>query len=184
MQETIKNLEEKIIKNKGEGTIPETDEEDEKNNKSGAKKGDTGQKTTKPQTKKFTPIPAVDKSNPYLTSSFDAFPTKNVSMTKSFKGHLMPISSIAVHPRKSFIATASDDRTWKIWGVPNGELIMSGEGHSDWVSGLSFDPQGTHLATCSGDSTVKVWDFVKVKCAATFKDHIHPVWDIDFHHSG
>lgn len=190
LNQTIQNLEDRFNINKeGEPVNPkdnqnESGQSKNKKDKDGTKEVNKKTSTKKPTIQKWTPIPTADKSNPYLTTSFDQFPTKNVSLTKSFKGHLMPISSIAVHPRKSFIATGSDDRTWKIWGVPNGELIMSGEGHSDWVSGLSFDPQGTHLATCSGDSTVKVWDFVKVSCAATFKDHIHPVWDIDFHHSG
>ena len=85
---------------------------------------------------------------------------------------MMPVSSIAVHPKKSFIATASDDLTWKIWGVPNGELIMSGEGHKDWISDIDFNPNGIHLSTCSGDGTVKVWDFVNVECTSTFIDHI------------
>ena len=193
LNQTIKSMQEKYDKNKdvdGQGGDQKgaKDEDGKKSvKKSGTKfdaKGAGAGKTTRKNPRKFTPIPSNDKPNPYLTTSFDPFPTKNVSMTKSFKGHLMPISAIAVHPRKSFIATASDDLTWKIWGIPNGELIMSGEGHKDWVSGIDFDPNGTRLATCSGDSMVKVWDFVKVKCAATFKDHIHPVWSISYHHTG
>jgi WD40 repeat protein len=50
----------------------------------------------------------------------------------------------------------SDDTTWKLWSVPDCELIMSGEGHRDWVSGVDFHPHGTHLVTSSGDTTVKV----------------------------
>ena len=38
----------------------------------------------------------------------------------------MAISNIAIHPKKSILATASDDYTWKIWTLPAGELIMSG----------------------------------------------------------
>jgi len=167
LNQTIKSMQQKFEKTK-EGEEGEDKEMDGgKSTKKSTKKGGTGGTRKKP--KKFTPIPAGDKSNPYLTTTFDPFPTKNVTMTKSFKGHMMPISAIAVHPRKSFIATASDDLTWKIWSIPNVELIMSGEGHKDWVSGIDFDPHGTRLATCSGDSLVKVWDFVKVKC---------------YHHSG
>jgi WD40 repeat protein len=57
---------------------------------------------------------------------------------------MMAISTMAIHPRKPFLATASDDLTWKIWSIPNGELIMSGEGHKDWVSGIDFHPRGCH----------------------------------------
>jgi WD40 repeat protein len=64
---------------------------------------------------------------------------------------MMGVSKVIIHPRKSIVATASDDYTWKVWTVPNGELIMSGEGHKDWISGLAFHPKGTHLCTSSGD---------------------------------
>ncbi|CAN0595248.1 unnamed protein product, partial [Ectocarpus sp. 12 AP-2014] len=43
------------------------------------------------------------------------------------------------------VATVSDDETWKVWSVPNCDLLMSGEGHRDWVSGVAFHPHGTML---------------------------------------
>jgi len=52
----------------------------------------------------------------------------------------MRLSSVALHPAKQVLATASDDRTWKLWGLPNGELILTGHGHSDWVAGCDFHP--------------------------------------------
>ena len=48
--------------------------------------------------------------------------------------------SVALHPEKQVLATASDDRTWKLWSIPSGELILTGHGHSDWVSGCDFHP--------------------------------------------
>jgi len=50
------------------------------------------------------------------------------------------VYSVALHPDKQILATASDDRTWKLWGLPNGELILTGHGHSDWVAGCDFHP--------------------------------------------
>ena len=97
---------------------------------------------------------------------------------KRFKGHKSAITQMSMHPKKSIVATASDDKTWQIRTLPHGELIMSGEGHKDWVANLDFHPKGTHLATCSGDSTVKIWDFLKAACITTFDSHIHPVWAV------
>jgi WD40 repeat protein len=103
--------------------------------------------------------------------------TKIILLTKLLKvkflitGHMMSIPSIALHPRKSILATASDDYTWKIWTIPQGDLIMSGEGHKDWVSGIAFHPRGSHLATSSGDCTIKIWDFMNASCSHTFKEH-------------
>jgi WD40 repeat protein len=129
-------------------------------------------KQSKQAAVKFTPIPLEDRPNPYLQQTIEALNYKNPSLQKTFKGHMMAVSALALHPRKSIIATASDDFTWKIWTIPNGELIMSGEGHKDWVSGVAFHPKGSHLATSSGDSTVKIWDFINAGCMATFREHI------------
>lgn len=65
-------------------------------------------------------------------------------------------------PPQAIVATVSDDETWKVWSVPDCDLLMSGEGHRDWVSGVDFHPHGTMLATGAGDSTVKVWDILQV----------------------
>merc|ERR1711988_1191866 len=113
--------------------------------------------------------------NPYADLEFDPPPVERFQLRKTFRGHLNSVSSAAFHPRKPIIATVSDDQTWKLWSVPDCDLIMSGEGHRDWMSGVDFHPQGTHLVTSSGDKTVKVWDFAQASCAATFSDHTQPV---------
>lgn len=48
----------------------------------------------------------------------------------------MGVTSLCYNPKKAIVATGSDDTTWKLWTVPNGDLIMSGEGHLDWIGGL------------------------------------------------
>jgi hypothetical protein len=45
------------------------------------------------------------------------------------QGHLLSVASLAVHPTKPIVVTASDDKTWKMWHMPAGDLIMCGEGH-------------------------------------------------------
>jgi len=122
--------------------------------------------------------------NPYADLEFDAPRVDSFQLKKAFKAHLNSVSALAFHPRKPVLATVSDDETWKIWSVPNGDAVMSGEGHKDWVSGVDFHPSGTHLATSSGDSTVKLWDFQRASCAHTFTDHTQSVWGVSFHHTG
>lgn len=123
-------------------------------------------------------------ANPFAAMDFPAAEVEHFSLKRSFKGHLNALAAMAFHPRRNIIATVSDDETWKIWSLPNCDLIMSGEGHRNWVAGVCFHPQGSCLATASGDSTVKLWDFKQAACSATFSDHTQAVWDVAFHHLG
>lgn len=115
-------------------------------------------------------IPKQDRPNPWLSDILEPV-SSHLSSQKTFKGHLMGVTSLAYNPKKEILATGSDDTTWKLWSIPNGDLIMSGEGHLDWIGGLEFHPRGNLLATASGDGTVKIWDFVNACCAQTFAEH-------------
>ena len=99
--------------------------------------------------------------------------------------HQKGIGGFSLHLRKQIIATASDDCTWKIWNMENGENIMTGEGHKDWICGIDFHPAGSHLVTSGADKAVKVWDFVNSTIAHTFANvHTGPVWKTKFHDTG
>ena len=87
--------------------------------------------------KEPTPIPD-EIMNPHLDKRYDPL---NLSLTvlRSRKGHMLSVSSVAVSPKKDIFATSSDDSTWKLWTLPQGDLIMCGEGHqvlSDAIVGL------------------------------------------------
>jgi hypothetical protein len=125
-----------------------------------------------------------DRENPYLNLQFEPQRADKYELRKTFKAHIAPISALALHPKKSIVATASDDHTWKMWSIPNGELILTGEGHKSWVSCIDFHPKAATLATSSGDGTVKLWDFAKSKCVATLSDHAQAVWGVAYHDSG
>lgn len=123
-------------------------------------------------------------TNPYQELDFDPATAEGFRTFKTAKGHVNSISSVAFHPKKPIFATASDDETWRLWTLPDCELVMSGEGHTSWLSGVHFHPHGSHLATSSGDSTVKIWEFAQAKCTHTFSDHTQPVWGCEFHFAG
>ncbi|CAE8585304.1 unnamed protein product, partial [Polarella glacialis] len=130
------------------------------------------------------PWPSEDRTNPYVNSSFEAARVSDLKKTQQFKGHNGAISRIAFHPKIPVVATACDDHTWKMWSMPEGQLVLSGEGHTDWVSGVAFHPRGSLVATTSGDSTVKIWDVAKERCKHTLTDHCQPTWACAFHDLG
>ncbi|TPX65192.1 hypothetical protein SpCBS45565_g05353 [Spizellomyces sp. 'palustris'] len=116
-------------------------------------------------------LPLEDRPNPYANVDLPVAKCDRLRQIHVVKGHDMAISSVKFHPKKMILATVSDDRTWKMWAFPSGELIMSGSGHKDWVAECDFHPRGAHLATASGDGTIKIWDFGKGSVTSTLSDH-------------
>ncbi|XP_069589509.1 sperm-associated antigen 16 protein isoform X1 [Ranitomeya imitator] len=137
---------------------------------------------------KDSEFPPDNRVNPLLAQikgkSNHLLKTSGYSLSNTLKSHELAVSCLALHPRKEILVTASDDRLWKMWSIPSGEIIMTGEGHSDWLSGCCFHPNGTKLATCSGDSTVRIWDFAKSECILTLEGHTHAVWGCSWHTCG
>ncbi|XP_056586134.1 sperm-associated antigen 16 protein [Triplophysa dalaica] len=137
---------------------------------------------------KDSEFPASTRVNPYLPqiTTLSSLNTKssNFSLSKSFKAHTMAVSFLALHPRKMIVASSSDDQLWRLWGIPSGEMVMTGEGHTDWLSSCSFHPSGGLLGTTSGDTTVKIWDFAQGRCVLSLEGHIHATWSCSFHSCG
>ncbi|EKG02792.1 hypothetical protein TCSYLVIO_006172 [Trypanosoma cruzi] len=102
----------------------------------------------------------------------------------SFKAHSMPVTRVAMHPEKPAVASSSDDGSWRLSALPQGELVMSGDGHKSWISSVAMHPTGTMVATASGDKTVKLWDFATNSCKLTLKGHCDSVWCLDFQETG
>ena len=128
-------------------------------------------------------IPLTDPENP-AHNEMPEIMNASLTLQKTFKGHLMGVTGLSYNASKHILATASDDSTWKLWSIPNGELIMSGEGHQDWLGGCCFHPTNQFIATCSGDGEVKIWDIINACCAVTFREHPQAAWNVDYHHTG
>ncbi|XP_042192511.1 sperm-associated antigen 16 protein isoform X2 [Callorhinchus milii] len=146
------------------------------------------QKTVEQKHSKDSEFPRDTRVNPYLAQMKrkpnNLLRSGECRMTKTLKLHELAVSCLSLHPRKEILVTGSDDRLWKMWSIPNGDIIMTGEGHADWLSGCSFHPSGNLLATVSGDSTVKIWNFLKTDCLLTFKGHLSSIWGCSWHTCG
>jgi WD40 repeat protein len=63
---------------------------------------------------------------------------------------------VAFSPDGKRLATASLDKTAKVWDVSSGQESLTLTGHTDGLRGVSFSPDGKRLATASADGTVRV----------------------------
>jgi WD40 repeat protein len=73
-------------------------------------------------------------------------------------GHTGPVNSVAWHPDRTRLASASDDQTVRIWDVATGESLLTLRGHVGPVNSVVFSPDGTQLASAGEDRIVRIWD--------------------------
>ncbi|XP_043851943.1 sperm-associated antigen 16 protein [Dromiciops gliroides] len=130
------------------------------------------------------PINIQPNPNLYFYKENICPPKIEYKLSNIFRLHELPVSCVAIHPRKEILVSCSEDHHWKMVGIPKGNVILTGCGHTDWLSGCCFHPSGTKLATSSGDTTVKLWDLVKGDCILTLGGHSHAVWSCTWHSCG
>ncbi|EJU00666.1 miller-Dieker lissencephaly protein [Dacryopinax primogenitus] len=73
----------------------------------------------------------------------------------------------------AYLATASRDKSIKLWDVSSGQLLRTFGGHDNWVRALVFHPNGKYLLSGSDDKTLRVWDLKTGRCARTVEAHSH-----------
>jgi cytochrome c len=72
------------------------------------------------------------------------------------KGHTAPIVALAVSPDGATLASASWDRTVRLWPLNGGEPRVL-DGHNQNVNGVAFTPDGRALVSAGYDATVRIW---------------------------
>jgi WD40 repeat protein len=64
----------------------------------------------------------------------------------------------AFSPDGRLLATASRDRTVRLWQVANGQEVHQLAGHTGSMMACAFSPDGRLLATASTDGTARLWE--------------------------
>jgi len=99
-------------------------------------------------------------------------------------GHNAEVWGLAYNPDGTRIATASEDKTAKIWDARTGRELHTLVGHTDAVSRVAFSPDGSRMATTSNDHTARVWDTATGQLVMTLAGHTGWVYRVAYSPDG
>jgi len=112
--------------------------------------------------KNHTPVKS-STTHPEPTHDLEAIASSSLwgMMSQREVSHLPcseEITALAFSPDGKVLASASGDKTIKLWNLETGEEKLSLTAHKLAINALAFSPDGKVLASASGDKTIKLWN--------------------------
>ncbi len=117
--------------------------------------------------------PTFSKSSP--TSQRSSRPQAQSNTRFICNGHSSRVTAVAWSPAGTRIASASYDKTARIWDITHGFSLITYRGHWDRVQALAWSPDGKRVATGGSDRTVQIWDAATGSQLFVFRGHNAPI---------
>jgi serine/threonine protein kinase len=97
-------------------------------------------------------------------------------------GHVGVVMSLAFSADGKLLASASGDRTVKVWNVsqPEGREVTTLQGHQGGVYSVAFHPKKPIVASGSWDRTIRLWDVNTGKEIRKLEGHAEDIWSVAF----
>ncbi|XP_070685198.1 coatomer subunit beta'-like [Pempheris klunzingeri] len=133
---------------------------------------------------------AVHPTQPYILTSSDDMLIKlwdwdrKWSCSQVFEGHTHYVMEIVINPKdNNQFASASLDRTIKVWQLGSKTANFTLEGHEKGVNCIDYYSGGDkpYLISGADDRLVKIWDYQNKTCVQTLEGHTQNVTCVSFH---
>jgi len=133
---------------------------------------------------------AVHPTQPFVLTSSDDMSIKlwnwdkNWANQQVFEGHTHYVMQIVINPKdNNTFASASLDRTVKVWQLGSNTPNFTLEGHEKGVNCVDYYHAGDkpYLISGADDRLVKIWDYQNKTCVQTLEGHAQNISSVAFH---
>jgi len=111
-------------------------------------------------------------------------PTDNKKPIARMVGHQQPVNQVCFSPNGRMIASASFDKSIRLWDGLTGKFITTLRGHVGCVYQVAWSPDSRKLVSGSKDSTLKVWCVRTKKLLFDLPGHADDVYAVDWSPGG
>lgn len=110
-------------------------------------------------------------------------PSDEYKNIRTLPGHDHSVSAVRFIPSGAagapasgnLLASASRDKSIKLWDVTTGYCLKTINGHADWVRAVTPTFDGRWLLSVSTDQTARLWDAASGDQKVTFSGHEHVI---------
>eukprot|EP00842_Homolaphlyctis_polyrhiza_P003102 jgi/Hompol1/3793/HPOL_003392-RA len=111
-------------------------------------------------------------------------PTKSKKPIARMTGHQQLVNHLSFSPDGRMLASASFDKSVKLWEAATGKFITTLRGHVSPVYQVCWSSDSRQVLSGSRDTTLKVWDVKTKKMKVELPGHADEVFSVDWSPAG